>query len=1259
MRLFHCALGVAFIVTACSDASRPTTDASSARIVEVAHGALDVAAGVPAPDEDDRVLIDTRQSLQSATSLSQALAAVTNDVVGTFAFTPNVDGNGTKALRIDWQNASGCTAREANLITYLPSPRPKRLVVQWTSRYGRTATGGGIGANDSFGLLASDCGRGERSILSLLRDVPDGGPAGRMEYRWEATSNTASAPMMTSGGRVASDADFVPTSLAGRTVTTTVFVEAERSAGAGDGLVKIWVDGELVTDRSNVSIGVDAFHRFQLPGEFETVPQNQSEYLWDIVAWEPVGNVDIIPPILPVASVEVSPDTVRITTGQSATMTATARDALGNSQSGRTVTWRSTNAAVATVNSTGQVTGVSAGTARIAATVEGRADTATAIVTAAPVPVATVTVSLTPNTVDQGQTSQAAATARDAQGNALTGRPVTWSSNNTSVATVTAAGVVNGVSAGTAQITATVEGKTGSAPITVNASAPPPPATGCSGISGAIFCDDFDTNRLSSYFEYDQASGGFTRQSGAGRNGGVGMRARWSAGQVTAGSLKLAFGRTPDSYFRAVDAGTTNYRNIYWRIWMRPQAGWQANGNDKMTRAIVFAGANWSEAAIGHVWGGSGSAQNFLVMDPASGTDTQGNLRTTGYNDFENLRWLGAATGTTPVFGSSYAGQWICVESHMRLNDAGQSNGVFETWVNGTLDAQRTGLNWVGSYNAYGINAIFLEAFINNGAPQAQVRDYDDFVVGTQRIGCGGSAPPGPAPVATVSVSLSPSSVPSGETSQATATARDSAGNVLTGRPVSWSSSNTSVATVSASGVVNAVSQGSAQIRATVEGRTGTATLTVTSPAPAPVATVTVTMGSYSIAVGSTTPATATARDSSGNVLTGRPVTWRSSDTRVATVSSSGIVRGVGPGSAQITATVEGKSGSASVTVTNSAPAPVATVSVSLASSSIQPGSTTQATATARDANGNVLTGRSASWTSSNTGVATVSSSGLVSGSSAGSAQITATIEGKTGSATITVTSTPPPPSGGNPQPDANDRMVLDTRQSLQQANSQSEAMAMFPDNTNNIGFSSNVDGNGTNAYRLDWGGRGSNCTDDGKWMVHYISGTRPKSMYMQWKMRMGRTSTGGGIGSLDSFQITNSACGNAGRKMFLVLRDVPDQGSTGRVDYVWPGPAPVQPRFEGAGTGDLQLGMNKVNFQPQNLVGQVVTHTLYLQAESAAGRNDGVIMLWVNGDLKAEYRNVRMGTHAFHRFQWPTIFRAPQQDQTEYIWDIVAWEPR
>ena len=350
------------------------------------------------------------------------------------------------------------------------------------------------------------------------------------------------------------------------------------------------------------------------------------------------------------------------------------------------------------------------------------------------VPVSTLSVALSSSSLSVGQTTQAVATLKDSAGNALTGRTVAWSSSSTAIATVNANGLVTAKSAGSAEITATSEGKSGTATLSIGQS---PQQVGCASPQPAwIWCDDFEQDRTSSYFEYQTDSNSFVRVAGVGRNGSMGMRAHFAAGQVSAGDLRLAFGKTPSPYFRPVDAGTANYREIYYRVYLRDQSGWIGGGGDKLMRAIVFSASDWSEAAIGHVWSGSSPNQNYLVLDPVRGTDTAGNVLTVGYNDFSHFYWLGSAQSQTPIFDAAHVGQWYCVEAHMKLNTPGQSDGVLEVHINGNLEAQRTGLNFLGSYQTYGINAVFLENWWNAGSPQAQERYFDDFIVSTQPIGC-------------------------------------------------------------------------------------------------------------------------------------------------------------------------------------------------------------------------------------------------------------------------------------------------------------------------------------------------------------------------------------------------------------------------------------------------------------------------------------------------------------------------------------------
>src|SRR5437867_2274924 len=160
---------------------------------------------------------------------------------------------------------------------------------------------------------------------------------------------------------------------------------------------------------------------------------------------------------VPVASVTVSPASASVPVGPAVQLAATPKDASGNPLTGRTVTWASSNTSVGTVNASGLVTGVVAGSTTITATSEGQSGTS--VVTVTLVPVASVTVSPAPASVQAGQTVQLTATPKDANGNTLTGRTVTWASSNTSVGTVNASGLVTGVVAGSTTITATSEGK--------------------------------------------------------------------------------------------------------------------------------------------------------------------------------------------------------------------------------------------------------------------------------------------------------------------------------------------------------------------------------------------------------------------------------------------------------------------------------------------------------------------------------------------------------------------------------------------------------------------------------------------------------------------------------------------------------------------------------------------------------------------------------------------------------------------------------
>ncbi len=140
-------------------------------------------------------------------------------------------------------------------------------------------------------------------------------------------------------------------------------------------------------------------------------------------------------------------------------------------------------------------------------------------------------------------------------------------------------------------------------------------------------------------------------------------------------------------------------------------------------------------------------------------------------------------------------------------------------------------------------------------------------------------------------------------------------------RTVRWSSSNTTVATVSSTGTVTAKVVGTAQITASGSNgsvdRFSTAVVsgTTTVATVAKVASVLVSVPATTMTLGASQTATATARDSAGAVITGRTVTWSVSSGTSLMVNASGVVTALAGGTESVVATVDGVKGAQALTV--------------------------------------------------------------------------------------------------------------------------------------------------------------------------------------------------------------------------------------------------------------------------------------------------------------------------------------------------------
>lgn len=258
--------------------------------------------------------------------------------------------------------------------------------------------------------------------------------------------------------------------------------------------------------------------------------------------------------------------------------------------------------------------------------------------------------------------------------------------------------------------------------------------------------------------------------------------------------------------------------------------------------------------------------------------------------------------------------------------------------------------------------------------------------------------------VARVQVLPAAATIIPGEQVQFGATAYSCTGDPLLSTDFTWQTADGSTLSITPTGLAQGVKAGGpVGVTATASGKVGSARVTIN---PRTVVSVRIEPATAVVAVGQTSTLVAKALDSQGQELPGFTPAWSTSDPSRATVTQAGVVSAIATGAVDVMATIEGRTGTSAVTVVAVA---VATIAVSPAAPSLAGGATLQLTAVLKDDEGNVLTGRVITWTTSNPARAVVSSSGLVSGrGNLGPVTITATAEGKSGSTEVSITQAPP-----------------------------------------------------------------------------------------------------------------------------------------------------------------------------------------------------------------------------------------------------------
>ncbi len=282
----------------------------------------------------------------------------------------------------------------------------------------------------------------------------------------------------------------------------------------------------------------------------------------------------------------------------------------------------------------------------------------------------------------------------------------------------------------------------------------------------------------------------------------------------------------------------------------------------------------------------------------------------------------------------------------------------------------------------------------------SRLRVFSLMMVSLAVAACGDDtvapAPVVPSAVASVEIVGEAQPLTIGATRALNAVLRDANGAVITGRAITWTSSNPAVATVSTTGNVAALSVGTATILASAGGRDG---LRVVSVQPVPVSEIAVPYGQLTLQRHESRTIEASARDAQGVPITNIQYTWSSDDESVAVVMPSGRVVAVASGTALITVSAGGRAATVQVTV----PSSIVSVRVTPAAAILSVGSSRQYSVVAIDDRGREVTGKPAIWNSSTPTVARVSPTGQVTALMPGYATISATVDGITGAVALSV----------------------------------------------------------------------------------------------------------------------------------------------------------------------------------------------------------------------------------------------------------------
>jgi trimeric autotransporter adhesin len=713
------------------------------------------------------------------------------------------------------------------------------------------------------------------------------------------------------------------------------------------------------------------------------------------------GTAQVTVPNAVIQTIALTPLSAQTAIGGTVTFTAVASLSDGSHQDvTKSATWVSSNAAVASVSSQGLVRGLSAGMTQIEASILSVSGTAPVTVTGSPLQ--SIAVTPTNPIAATGVAIQFKATGTYADGTIadLTATS-TWTSSNPATAKIDSTGHAVTAAAGVTTISAAAGGQTGTSLLTVtqailtaiavSPSSPQVAVGGSVALTATGQYSDSTTADLTAVATWSSSAPTVAAVSNTAPSNGVvtGRTAGSATITATVGSIQGSTGVTVDG-------------SVLASLAISPSSASLPAGTQKAFRATAtYSDGTMIDATTQVSW--STDAPAIAAVSNATGSAGVVTAVSSGSTTLRAMLSGVVASASIQVTNASLTSITVTPPSlSLSLGTTQPMTATGDYSDGSSVDLTSTAV-WTSSNASIAAvsNAAKSRGLLTaTGAGTATITATVGMISGTSMVTVMAPAPQ--------SITLTPANPNAGlgglVTFTATAIYPNNVSQNVTNL-ATWSSSNSTIATVSATGVASALAAGTAIISATYQGATGSTNLTVGS---ATLDHISVTPSSPQLAVGVYTGLLATAVFTDGTVtdVTNQAM-WTSSNPSIATAASQGVVNAVAPGTAKISATWHGVSGSTEVTVTSAA---LVAIHVDPASITLPVGVTDYFSAQAvyADKSSQDIT-ELATWSSTAPNVADAQLStfygGIVTSVAAGQATIRVAFGGLIGTSAVTVTS--------------------------------------------------------------------------------------------------------------------------------------------------------------------------------------------------------------------------------------------------------------